>query len=85
MASNDDKDEWARPKLAVFKSVVWTYFNVSKKDSKKVQCTICGKNMKWNKSTSTLQRHVNNVHPLAVTLKKSESQVISEKTQGPKQ
>ena len=41
--------------------------------------------MKWNKSTSTLQRHVNNVHSLTVTLKKSESQATSEKVQGTKQ
>ena len=46
MASKDDKVEWARPNPAVFKSVVWTYVNVRKKDINKVQCTICGKNMK---------------------------------------
>ena len=53
------KGEWFQPSN---KSGVWEYFKKNIKDNKKVQCTICGKTMNHDKATSTLRRHITNVH-----------------------
>ena len=44
-------------------SDVWNYF-VKKKEEKKAQCKICGKQLAYHGGTSNLRDHLTNIHPV---------------------
>ena len=44
-------------------SDIWQYF-VKKKEERKAQCKVCGKELAYHGGTSNLREHLCNIHPL---------------------
>ncbi len=69
MCENNQEKEW-KDVSGNKRSIVWKYFQIHSKNSKKLRCIVCKEQLNFNSSTSTLRYHIVNIHNIVSHLYK---------------